>query len=226
MISCLNAVEKSFIERKFMERLQLVVSASVSELADTGEINSINIEHVLKYDFDSSVFGHTTSEELRKVVGLFSVKLKPVSPHEGLLVKATDGRLTIANSGDVFASWIDGDFEIFGTNVSQAATSVSRIWVYEALSEYRFNDFLIQNPEQSSLRLSQSQIVDCVQSYRYILPADQSTFFMFAVEDKSFVTSVTRYADETLSAHVCRMSEGSNWDFKQGDRIVVSRPLR
>lgn len=147
--------------------------------------------------------------------------LKRLFPNETIKVNATDGKVTIAQSVEVFKSWLDPDFKNWNLNNPQASTKEMRVEVYEMVKDADFKTmFGSLNEDSDKLCLTQSQIVDFCKNHKDRLHPGMATFFLFKEDNNYFVASVSVSSDG-LYVGVQRFGRARVWLAGFARRLVV-----
>ena len=142
-----------------------------------------------------------------------------------IIVGATTGEETIANTSDVFTGFLDLDFKNRGTNKpSGVATELSLAEIYESSENVTFNRmFSSLGREINTLCWEQGQIINFCREHRDKLQQDgYGTFFLFKVKgiDRPFVASVGLDSAK-LKAFVYRFDYDYVWGAECCHRLVV-----
>lgn len=151
-----------------------------------------------------------------------------------IILTATDGTATIAESNDVFDGYIDPDFKNWKLDNSSEARPEAKVEVYELVKDGRFKQFFsstingsVAPDDLRKLCLTQHQIVDFCRNHRGELRTDGfATFFLFEGKKKGefFVAGVRFVSDGRLDVDVRRFSDDGVWDAE--DRLRVVLPQR
>jgi len=149
--------------------------------------------------------------------------LRLISGAEQIMLAATDGTATIAESKDVFTAGIDADFQSWGTNVAGKATSATAVAVHEVAKDGNFSQlFGSLGNDLDKLRFEQGQIIQFVKDHKKWLQADgYATLFLFKVGTEFFVAIVGVFSGGRLVVLVRRFSDDCVWGAGPRRRIVV-----
>lgn len=135
-----------------------------------------------------------------------------------ITLSETKGNKTIARADDLF-TWIDSDFENWGTDKKEKKTESIELAVCEITSDATFAH-LFTKPEEMSL--TQSQIIEFCTNHKDKLRADgYATFFLFKVGTEYFVADVDIRSGGLLHAYVRRFSRARVWRAGFRHRIVI-----
>lgn len=153
---------------------------------------------------------------------LAKLRLRTISLSEKLMLKPTKGKRTIARTKDIF-SYIDADFQNYGTDVPGEARGETEVAVHEMLEDSTFAQmFGSLSAGLDSLCFTQDQIISFVETHRSQLRTDgYATFFLFKVGDKFFVASVDLSSDGELRVLVFHFSDAFVWYGESRHRVVV-----
>lgn len=140
---------------------------------------------------------------------------------ETTTLAATSGRLTIAQSSDVFRGGIATDFKTWGTNVAGTDTPETAVSVYEMKKDGDYRTLFGSLGDPRSLCHTQAQIVMFCLTRRHLLRQDgHATFFLFEVNGELFVACVS-VDDGQLRVFVSRFGFDYVWDAGAHRRLVV-----
>lgn len=149
--------------------------------------------------------------------------LRLISGDENLVLPETDGKVTIAQSKEVFTGHLDSDFKNWGTDVSVDASGKMPVSVYEMEQDATFNQmFNSLSSDLDKLVIPQDKIVEFVKNYRNWLRTDgYATFFLFRVNGEYFVARVDFSARARLEVDVDRFEDDLVWDAASRLRVVT-----
>jgi len=141
---------------------------------------------------------------------------------EAVVLPATLGATTIAQSGDVFTGWLDPDLRDWGTDVPSADTAPVTALVYEMTKDGNFLSLFSSLGEGWYLRqTTQGQIVSFCTLHPEVLRQDgYGTLFPFQVGEETFVANV-RLVTGRLLVFVFRLGYDHVWDTADRTRVVV-----
>lgn len=140
---------------------------------------------------------------------------------ERIIIGETTGKETLAESGDIFTSYLDLDFDGWGTKVPGAPTTATPVAVYEMRKDADFRTMFgsLGNPRR--LCLSQGQIRKYCRQHRDKLhPKGWATFFLFEVKGELLVARVGVRVG-SLEADVYRFDGDYVWIASRSHRLVV-----
>ncbi|MCF7820442.1 MAG: hypothetical protein K9M44_03165 [Candidatus Pacebacteria bacterium] len=147
--------------------------------------------------------------------------LKRLFSNETIKVNATDGKVTIAQSAEVFESWLDPDFKNWNLDNFQASTKEMPVEAYEVVKDADFKTMLGSlNEDLDKLCLTQSQIVDFCKNYKDRLNPNWGTFFLFKEGSRYFVAFVYVYS-VGLFVYVHHFEYAFVWLAGYAHRLVV-----
>ncbi len=140
-----------------------------------------------------------------------------------VILDPTDGKETMAKAGDLFTSYLDSDFENYGTDVPSSPTGKMRFAVHEMIKDGTFAQiFSSMSDDLNSLCLTQPQIIQFVKNHRIWLHTDDpGTFFLFKGGDEFFVAYVRVDDAGGIKAYVHRLSHDRVWGAEHRRRVVV-----
>lgn len=129
---------------------------------------------------------------------------------------------TIARADDIF-SYIDSDFENYGTDKKSPKTKETEVAVLEMDKDGTLADiFGSISKDTGSMVMTQAQIIEFVKTHKDKLRTDYySSFFLFKVGNEFFVARVDLLVDGSLSAGVGHFSRGGVWYAEYRPRVVV-----
>lgn len=168
--------------------------------------------------------GKTLEEAIRVAVSMKVDVLGNDTSHlrflESVELAPTSGKVTLAQSSDILN--VDLNFKNWGTDKTGSDTQGQTALIYEMKQDGTFaNLFNSFGVDLSSLVWQQAQIREFCVSHRHLLRHDgYGTFFLFEVDKKLFVASVS-VGDGELSANVDRISDGRVWGAGSRHRLVV-----
>lgn len=139
-----------------------------------------------------------------------------------LLIAATDGTATIPNATRVFRH-IDSDFKNWGADEASSPTPELQTMLYEMVRNATFEEmFGSLNRETEHLCMTQSQIIEFVETHRNQLRTDgNATFFLFKSKGKFFVASVLFVGVDRLWVCVYRFENADVQSAQYPYRLVV-----
>jgi hypothetical protein len=151
--------------------------------------------------------------------------LRRLYENEEILVGATNGEETIANSSDLFSGYLDPDFKKWGTNKSsRVSTEIVPAEIYELHKNATFQQmFDFPDRDTNSLCWEQGQIINfCRDHLDKLHPKGFANLFLFKVEghEGPLVADVRSDAGG-LEVIVSRFGRGSVWYAEGRDRVVV-----
>lgn len=129
---------------------------------------------------------------------------------------------TIARADEVF-SYIDSDFENYGTDKKSLKTEEIKMAVLEMEKDGTFKEIFDSiSKDTDSLCLTQAQIIEFVKSNRPALRGNgHATFFLFKVSEEFFVACV-RVFDGGLEVSARQLSYDYVWHAEYRLRIVIN----
>lgn len=137
--------------------------------------------------------------------------------YQNIKVKATKGKKTISRS-DLF-SYIDSDFENYGTDKVGEATAETELAVLEMDKDATLAQIFT---DKEAMALSQEQILDFCENQKDKLKQDgYATFFLFKVGEDFFVANVYVRDDGHLGVRARRLDDDYVWDAEYRPRVVV-----
>ena len=157
---------------------------------------------------------------------------KIISPEKGLVLPKNNGKITIAQSNNIFA-YIDDDFVNWGLDKKSKSVPKSKLAVGEMIANADFKKMfysLLKKREIESLKtlcLTQNQLVDSVNIYRNWLRADGfATFCLLSKkvaksEDDFFVARVYVNPVGKLSVNVDKFDDGYVWNAGRRHRVFL-----
>lgn len=151
------------------------------------------------------------------------VYLRQLYVDETISIGSTDGTRTIAQAKDVFIGHLDSDFANWGLDVPAAPTQATKVEAYELVEDGTFQDIYESlNRPFEALCLTQHQIIEfCVKHKDKLCQSGHGTFFLFQVEGKFFVASVSVYSDGHLLMYVRSFSSACVWNAEFHRRFVL-----
>lgn len=141
--------------------------------------------------------------------------------YKDINIPALKGSKTIARADEVFTSYIDSDFENYGTDKKGVKTEAAPLAVLEIEKDGTFKEIFesFGNPEE--LVLSQEQIIKFCEDHKDKLrQGGYGTFFLFKTNEEFFVAGVHVDSDG-LSVRAHRFSVGGVWGAEYRRRVVV-----
>jgi len=154
-----------------------------------------------------------------RVVPLETPFLKQLFVNEVITIAPTDGRGTIAQAKDVFASGIDSDFTNWNLNHCSSSTQAIPVIVAEQTNDGTFMEIFGSVGNLEKLHFTQHQIINFAQEHRQELrQGGYGTFFPFKKDktksiyapENGFVANVGVYSDG-LSVRVDALSSDFVW---------------
>jgi hypothetical protein len=140
---------------------------------------------------------------------------------EAIKVNATDGKVTIAQSTEVFKFWLDPDFKNWNLDNPQVSTKETPVQVYEMTKDANFKTmFGTLNEDLNKLCLTQSQIVDFCKNHKDRLHPNWATFFLFK-EDNQYFVALVYVRSDGLGVCVFRFGRADVWGGERALRLVV-----
>lgn len=137
--------------------------------------------------------------------------------HQNLIINKCSND-TIARAGNLF-SYIDSDFENYGTDKKSPKTKETSVAVLEMSKNATFAQMFTKPDEMT---LTQAQIIQFVKNHEDKLREDgYSTFFLFKTGDEFFVAGVYFRDGGRLRVHVRRFSYDDVWYAERRHRVVV-----
>lgn len=137
--------------------------------------------------------------------------------HQNLIINTCSNE-TIARADSLF-SYIDSDFENYGTNKKSPKTEEIRVAVLEMTKDVTFAQ-MFNKPDE--MTLTQAQIIQFVKNHKDKLKkGGYSNFFLFKTGDKFFVAHVSFDDDGRLEVRVRRFSDDYVWRAERRRRVVV-----
>jgi len=148
--------------------------------------------------------------------------LKRLYTDELIILPALDGSKTIANSGDIFKSYLDPDFKIRKINKKDQSTKETQVQVHEMVQDANFKKmFGSLNDDLNKLCLTQNQIVKFCEKYpHYLRKGGEETFFLFKETLEYFVAYVL-IDPYGLNIYWINFDYRGPWDAKRSHRLVV-----
>jgi hypothetical protein len=151
--------------------------------------------------------------------------LAPLSLDE-IVLGATDGNATLAQTKNVFTGHLDPDFKNWRTDRSSDPTVPLHVAVYEMRMNASFASMFnsLGGVDLDALCLTQGQIIDfCVNHCDSILKdADYTFFFLFRIDLDYLVVSV-KLDKYGLSAIVFRFDDPNVWYASNRLRVIIPR---
>jgi hypothetical protein len=197
---------------------------ALRELIGNGVLNRQNLERVRGRGNEVvAAITALVKEKFAELAGNISGIVRLISGAEALELDETDGKETIANAKNLFAGYLDPDFEAYGTNVRSSATKKVRVSVHEMIKNGTFAQvFNGMSDDLDSLCFTQPQIIQFVKKHRKWLRTDgYGTFFLFSVGKEFFVAYVCLDGVGRLEVFVGRFSRDDVWGAGCRRRIVV-----
>jgi hypothetical protein len=128
---------------------------------------------------------------------------------------ALNGKKLIKDS-DLF-SWIDSDFENYGTSEQGEKTKAMKLSVLEMTEDASFKQMFTEQ-----MALTQEQIIWFIREHRDKLRDNgYSTFFLFKSGSEFFVAYVDFSSDGALRVYVYRLELGNVWRAGYRRRLVA-----
>jgi hypothetical protein len=215
--------QREQVSRVIIDAMSKGVRSEIKGLAESGALNTSNFQRVLAQGnaLGARLAAAVKAEFVELVENIVGF-LKLISGGETIVIAPTDGHETIAQAGDLFTGWVDGDFQRYGTNVPSEPTKDTPVQVFEMIKNGTFAQIFGGFGENlDRLCLSQAQIISFVQNHAKWLRADgYGTFFLFKVGDEYFVARVCRSSDG-LGVGADRLSDGYVWGAEYRHRVVV-----
>lgn len=174
-----------------------------------------------------------TDQELQKAVAkqIADWKKKPAVAtyltslfvDETIMLPATDGAVTLADSSDVFPGFLDADLRIWNTDKPGEQTEPRVVTVLEQVKNGKIRQmFESLGPLDRSV-MSQGQIASfCVAHRDKLRQEGWGTFFLFKVGAEYFVAHVDVGCGAELRLYVNRLDVPVVW--YAGDRVRVVVP--
>ncbi len=160
-------------------------------------------------------FGEIFSELLHPI-------LKLISEGESIILDSEDGTKTLAKAKDLF-SWIDSDFNNYGTDQKGAPTKETALQVYEMNEDATFSKmFGSLDSDLTKFCLTQAQIKQFVKRHKNWLRGEgYGTFFLFESNNQFFVAYVDVHSDDALEVSVHRFENSNVWSADDRHQVVV-----
>lgn len=173
-------------------------------------------------DLDKLMAGEEDEDEMPEQEQAPTDILRRLSD-QPLLIAATDGKATIPNARTVFTSHIDPDFKNWGADEASSPTPELQTMLYEMARDATFKQmFGSLNREKEHLCMTQSQIIEFVQTHRNQLRTDgYATFFLFKSKGKFFVAGVHLGSNNHLGVDVRQFEDDFVWRAEYRRRLVV-----
>lgn len=143
---------------------------------------------------------------------------------ESVVVRPTDGAVTLAKSADIFNFHIDPDFALKAHKPGKDTVETT-VDVYEQIKDGDFMTiFSSLGQDVRSRAMTQGQIRDFVWSQFHLLRQDnKATFFLFEVEGQLYVARVYVRRADKLRIEMSYFSKGFIWGADERSRLVVPR---
>lgn len=139
--------------------------------------------------------------------------------YQNLTLKACS-KETIARADDVF-SYIDSDFENYGTDKKSVKTKGMEVAILEQEKDGTFKDLFDSiSADTDSLVMTQAQIIEFCKSHKDKLSNDWYNFLLFKENSEFFVADVHVRSDG-LGVRVRRLSGDDVWLAGYRGRFVV-----
>ncbi|MEK7390726.1 MAG: hypothetical protein AAB635_01145 [Patescibacteria group bacterium] len=212
--------QKRQLLRFVLDAMEGAANEAVEALLGAGNLNRENVQQVLGSGKNIKFGGIKFLQEL--IPELAKLRTRCLSLGQGLTLKPTDGKRTIAKAKNTFA-YINGDFTNYGTDVSGRVCSGMTPVVHEVVEDSTFEQmFGSFSADLDKLCFEQDQIIDFATDHRNWLRIDgHTTFFLFKVGDRFFVADVDLGSDGGLEVYVSPFSDDSVWSGGDRYRVVV-----
>ncbi|MEN9852283.1 MAG: hypothetical protein RI996_226 [Candidatus Parcubacteria bacterium] len=159
----------------------------------------------------------------KRVVSVDTPYLKYVT---SVMIPPTFGKITLAQSGNVFIGYLDTNLKKWGTNKPEAAADETGVSIYEVKQDGDFRTlFSGLTTDTDLLCLTQEQIVTFITKFSDLLRQEGfPTFFLFEVGGEVFVLYVLVYTSG-LQCGVDRFDSNSVWHALYRSRAVVRQKV-
>ena len=207
------------------------IEIALEQLESDGEISLEGLQRVLgKGNRIKSRSIQFLKELILELAAEPKPYLKLISGGKKVIIGATDGKDVLANAGDVFTGFVDGDFANWGLTEPADPTEECATQVHELVQDGIFEQiYKGLDTELGSLCLTQAQIKKfCVERREWLRKDGYGTFFLFkknkkkpATPENLFVARVGVYGDGRLGVSVYQFSRGIVWRARCAHRFVL-----
>lgn len=185
-------------------------------------LNIIGGELALMTILADSVLATKISLAIKGLIASTAIYFTPLYVGETIMVPATKGSVTLADSSAVFPGWLDADLKNWQTNKRGKNTKSQALRIWEQSKDGNFKQMFESLGPLDQSCLSQAQIAAfCVTHCDKLRQEGLGTFFLFKVGAEYFFAFVYVDVDGRLKLNVHRLDNLYVWNAQNRYRVVV-----
>ena len=185
-------------------------------------LNIIGGELALTTILSDSALATKVSLAIKELIASTAIYLTPLYVGETIMVPATKGSVTLADSSAVFPGWLDADLKNWQTNKAGKNTKSQAVRILEQSKDGNFKQMFESLGPLDQSNLTQAQIAAfCVTHRDKLRQEGWGTFFLFKVGAEYFVARVVVGGDGRLGLYAYRLDYSVVWHARGRVRVVV-----